>query len=58
MKKYKITYRERGQMGWNKIKVGTCSADDEEDAKRVFDRWADRPSQYRRTFIKAEELSA
>ena len=57
MKNYKVTYREKGQMGWNKVKVGTCKANDEQDAKAVFERWAKKPSQYRRTFIKAEEIA-
>jgi len=57
MKNYKVTYREKGQMGWNKVKVGTCKANDAQDAKAVFERWANKPSQYRRTFIKVEEIA-
>ena len=56
MKTYKITYREQGQMGWNKVKTGTCSAKDEDDAKSVFEHWASKPSQYKRSFIKAEAI--
>lgn len=58
MKKFRVTYREQGMMGWNKVKTMSVFAENEEDARTVFERWASKPSQYRRTFIKATGMES
>ena len=56
MKEYIIVYREQGQMGWDKRRYGSVKANSEEEARAAFEKWADRPSQYRRTLIKLAEV--
>lgn len=59
MKKYKVMYREQGQMGWDKRKTMTIKAESPmsiDALKDMFNYYASQPSQYRYTLLGIYEL--
>lgn len=59
MKKYKVMYREQGQMGWNKRKTMTIKTEcpmSIDAIKDTFNYYASLPSQYRYTLLSIYEL--
>lgn len=59
MKKYKVMYREQGQMGWDKRKTMTIKAESPmsiDAIKDTFNHYASQPSLYKYTLLSIYEL--